>query len=210
MPSTLALLLALPVLGFAAPAPKAPAKPKAKPAAKPVAKPVAKPAKQVEGTTSTVRVKSEEGKRLIEGIAKVLDEKLSSVNRRRLGRKVLSKSRISIARGTFPASGGFLVTVNVDLRGKDPSGPQKYIAGMFTLTASGDLATIVVPPKTRTKRFDVVSIKDMNGDGSDDFVFTALDAEQTVRHRITWEGSKPVDKAGLAKPTDPEKLAALK
>ena len=128
---------------------------------------------------------------LIDAVRMVLDSQLSSGDRRRLGRKVLSASRVTIAEGTFPASGTHLVTVNVELRRADPAAEPLFISGAFTVDASGTLATIVVPPKMRPQRHELESLGDVDGDGLQDVVLTEIEAVAGVRRLVTWPGGTP-------------------
>lgn len=121
----------------------------------------------------------------------ILAEKLAPIDRTRLGAKVLSKSRVSIVQGTFAGGGTRLVAVNVNLRMKDPEAPQQYISGIFTVTSDGGLVAVVVSPRMRPEKFAFEKIGDIDGDGSDDFVYASEGAEGPSRHRVTWNGTQP-------------------
>jgi hypothetical protein len=121
----------------------------------------------------------------------VLDAELSAGDRRRLGRKVLSASRVSIVEGSFPGGGTSLVTVNVELRRADPEAAPLFISGAFTLDAAGTLATIVVPPKMRPQRHDLELVGDVDGDGMLDAVLTEIEEGTGVRKLVTWPGGAP-------------------
>lgn len=136
---------------------------------------------------------SPEGKLWIEGTTRVLAERLSAFDRRRLGTKVLSTSRVSLAKGTFPNGGKVLVTVNVGLRTSDPQAEPQTIAGMFTLGADGGLASMVIDPRMRPSRMEVQGIGNLDGDGMDDFEYEETTPETIVRHRVTWPGGQPRD-----------------
>lgn len=142
---------------------------------------------------STISLKSEDGQQRLAAIAAVLDQELSRGDRVRLGRKVLSKRRVSIAKGSFPGGADALVTINVDLRMKDPEAPQKFISGAFTLTATGELGAVIVPPAMRTERVDLASIGDVDADGTSDLLFTQGTEAASVMHLVTWAGTAPAD-----------------
>lgn len=139
--------------------------------------------------------KSDAGQKVVEGLSGILADKLVPLDRRRLGSKVLSESRVSIATGTFAGGGTRLVAVNVNLRMKDPAATQQYISGVFTVTDDGGLVAVVVSPRMRPDKFAFEKIGDTDGDGSDDFVYTATNAEETTRHRVTWNGTETVSTA---------------
>ncbi|MBV1858407.1 MAG: hypothetical protein KUG77_08340 [Nannocystaceae bacterium] len=141
-----------------------------------------------------IKHKSQAGQSVIEGVSGILAEKLGPLDRRRLGSKVLSASRVSIASGTFAGGSTRLVAVNVNLRMKDPAATQQYISGVFTVTNSGGLIAVIVPPRMRPERFEFEKVGDTDGDGSDDFVYTAANAEETTRHRVTWNGTEAISK----------------
>ncbi|MCR9161462.1 MAG: hypothetical protein ACE37F_29810 [Nannocystaceae bacterium] len=134
---------------------------------------------------------SADGQRVVEGLAGVLADTLSPLDRTRLGRKVLSKSRVSIAKGDFGDGGTRIVAVNVNLRMKDPEATQQYISGIFTVDDSGGLVAVVVSGRMRPERFSVEKVGDYDGDGRDDLVYVSEDAEGASRHRVTWDGSAP-------------------
>ncbi|MGH1346356.1 MAG: hypothetical protein ACRBN8_32615 [Nannocystales bacterium] len=139
-----------------------------------------------------IKHKSQAGKSVVDGLSGILAEKLGPLDRRRLGSKVLSESRVSIASGTFAGGGTRLVAVNVNLRMKDPTATQQYISGVFTVTDDGGLVAVVVAPRMRPEKFAFEKVGDSDGDGSDDFVYTTATAEETKRHRVTWNGTEPV------------------
>ena len=138
-----------------------------------------------------IRHKSEDGQRVVEGLAGILADKLAPVDRKRLGKKVLSASRVSIVQGSFAGGGTRLVAVNVNLRMKDPAATQQYISGVFTVTDAGGLVSVVVSPRMRPEKFAVEKIGDIDGDGSDDFVYTSDSTDASTRHRVTWNGTEP-------------------
>ncbi len=138
-----------------------------------------------------IKHKSEDGQRVVEGLAGILAEKLSPLDRRRLGKKVLSESRVSIVQGTFAGGGTRLVAVNVNLRMKDPEAAQQYISGIFTVASDGSLAAVVVSPRMRPEKFSFEKVGDIDGDGSDDFTYASESAEASTRHRVTWNGTEP-------------------
>lgn len=139
-----------------------------------------------------IKHKSPAGQSVVEGLSGILAEKLVPLDRRRLGSKVLSESRVSIASGTFAGGGTRLVAVNVNLRMKDPEATQQYISGVFTVTDDGGLVAVVVAPRMRPEKFAFEKVGDTDGDGSDDFVYSAANAEETTRHRVTWNGTETV------------------
>ena len=124
----------------------------------------------------------------------VLDAELSAGDRRRLGRKVLSASRLSIVEGSFPGGGTSLVTVNVELRRADPEAAPLFISGAFTLDAAGTLATIVVPPKMRPQRHELEMVGDVDGDGMLDAVLTEIEEGAGLRKLVTWPGGAPASR----------------
>ncbi len=139
-----------------------------------------------------IKYKSPAGQRVVEGLPGILAEKLAPLDRRRLGSKVLSESRVSIVEGTFVGGGTRLVAVNVNLRLKDPADPQQYISGIFTVTDDGGLVAVVVAPRMRPDKFAFEKVGDTDEDGSDDFVYNATSTQETTRHRVTWNGEDPV------------------
>jgi hypothetical protein len=132
---------------------------------------------------------SETGAVLIEGVGRVLEQQLGSLDRRRLGQKVLSERRVSIIEGAF-GDGVAIVTVNVELRVKDPSEPQS-ISGVFTLTAAGELGTIVVAPQMRPDNYLITEIGDVDGDGRDDLRLTTKSVSGEDARIVTWNGDVP-------------------
>lgn len=156
-------------------------------------------------TPTEIKHKSPAGQSVLGGLSGILAEKLGALDRRRLGSKVLSESRVSIAAGTFAGGGTRLVAVNVNLRLKDPEATPQYISGVFTVTDEGGLVAVVVPPRMRPDKFAFEKVGDTDGDGSDDFVYTAANAEETTRHRVTWNGTQAVSTTLQgAGPTDDE------
>lgn len=152
-----------------------------------------------------IKHKSPAGQSVVEGMSGFLAEKLAPLDRRRLGSKVLSESRVSIVQGTFAGGGTRLVAVNVNLRLKDPEATPQYISGVFTVTDDGGLVAVVVSPRMRPDQFAFEKVGDTDGDGSDDFVYTAANAEETTRHRVTWNGTEAVSTAlASASPTNDE------
>lgn len=139
-----------------------------------------------------IQHKSPAGQRVVEGMSGILGEKLGALDRRRLGSKVLSESRLSIVEGTFAGGGTRLVAVNVNLRPRDPADAPLFISGVFTVTDDGGLVAVVVSPRTRPERFAFEKVGDTDGDGSDDFIYNAANAEGTTRHRVTWNGVEAV------------------
>jgi hypothetical protein len=138
---------------------------------------------------------SDEAVAMLAGVRTVLDDHLSDADRRRLGRKVLSASRVLMVGGTFPASGTTVVTVNVPLRSKDPLAEPRLISGVFTLDATGTLVEIVVPPKMGSKRFDLRAIGDVDSDGFDDLEL-AITGGGSDEHRIIDWHDRPADDEG--------------
>ncbi len=154
-----------------------------------------KPARSIEHA-------SEDGQRVVDGLGTILAEKLSALDRRRLGSKVLSESRVSIVSGTFAGGATRLVAVNVELRRKDPEAAPQYISGMFTVTDAGTLIAVVVSPRMRPEALAFDELGDTDGDGSDDFVYTATNTETSTSHRVSWNGTEVVDEARPAKPAE--------
>jgi hypothetical protein len=141
-----------------------------------------------------IRHRSDEGALMLAGVRVVLDGQLSSSDRRRLGRKVLSESRVRLIDGTFPAGGTTLVTVNVPLRLTDPAAEPKFISGVFTLDDTGALAAIVVAPKMQAQRFDVEAIGDSDGDAMDEVVLAVAGAEVPERRMVSWADGAATDR----------------
>jgi hypothetical protein len=130
---------------------------------------------------------SDRGAVLLQGVAGVLDDQLSKTDRTRLGRKVLNKSRVAMAEGTFPASGTLTVTTDVPLRMKDPAAEPRFISGVFTLADDGALASIVVAPKLQNSRFLVTAIDDTDNDGHDDLQLRVIGPEGESERLVTWQ-----------------------
>lgn len=144
---------------------------------------------------ATVRYKSPLGKRVADALPEIFASKLSPLDKRRLGSKVFSESRISIARGTFPDGGALVVFVNVNLRNKDPEAPPKFIGGVVTLSDAASLVSVALPLQTRTQRLDLEAVTDVDGDGVDEIVYTAKDQTSTTRNRIRWTDEGPKSSA---------------
>ena len=148
-------------------------------------------------TPSPIAHRSEEGKAIVANIQTVMDEQLSKLDRRRFGKNVLSASRVMMVDGTFAAGGEKLVTVNVQMRLKDPDADPRYISGVFTLAADGTLASTIVPLQWRAERFDLTSIGDVDGDGLDDLRIDASsrtgDEITTTNHLYQWTAESPTD-----------------
>ena len=122
----------------------------------------------------------------VASVRTVLDEKLSRGDRRKLGKKVLTKSRVAMIDGTFADGGTTLVAVNVPMRGHDT-----FISALFTLDADGELATVIRAPKARIDRFDPQSVGDLDGDGLDDILFRSSYYEGEFTHLTRWEDGAP-------------------
>ena len=142
---------------------------------------------------SLIKLSSETGKTHLAGVAAVLDQQLSRIDRRYLGNKVLSKRRVSIAKGSFPKGADKLVTVNVDLRKKKEEDPQKYISGVFTMSASGELVDTIVQLRTRTERFELQALGDVDGDALTDAVVVKANDTDSTTHLFAWTGGASVD-----------------
>lgn len=138
-----------------------------------------------------IKHKSQAGQRVVEGLGAILAKELSPVNRKRLGSKVLSASRVSIVQGSFAGGGTRVVAINVNLRMSDTAVEQQYIGGIVTVDDSGNLVSVVVPPRMRPLAYGFEKLGDTDGDGSDDFVYSATGSEQTWRYRVTWKGTEP-------------------
>jgi hypothetical protein len=143
---------------------------------------------------AAVRHTTDEGQRWLEAVRTVLDEKLSAVDRRRLGRKVLSESRVRFATGSFPQGGQTIVTVSVPLTMRDPEATPMWISGVFTLGPDEELVSVIVPLRMQHMRYDLESMGDVDGDGRDDLLFDVTDAEGTTQHLVTWTGDAPFDR----------------
>jgi hypothetical protein len=141
-----------------------------------------------------VRHTTDEGQRWLEGVRTVLDDKLSALDRRRLGRKVLSESRVRFAAGSFPQGGQTVVTVNVPLTMRDPEATPVWISGVFTLGADEELVSVVVPLRMQPARYDLQSMGDVDGDGRDDLLLEVTDPEGTTQRLVTWTADAPVDR----------------
>jgi hypothetical protein len=133
-----------------------------------------------------------EGETLLGGTRTALDTQLSETDRRRLGKKVLSKSRVEIVRAELPGDADAVVTVNVELRRKDPTNPVRFISGVFTLDATGTLAHVIVAPKMRAERFDLVGIGDTDGDAHDDLLLNVTGDNTSSQRVVTWSEGAPV------------------
>ena len=136
--------------------------------------------------------RTDEAIELLAGVRTTLDEQLSETDRRRLGRKVLSASRVSMAHGAFPSGGTTVVTVNVPLRAKDPLAAPRFISGVFTLDDGGALANVVVAPKMQTHRFDLARLGAVDGDGFDDLELAITGDGSDERRTIRWTDGAPV------------------
>ena len=130
--------------------------------------------------------RTDEALALLDGVRTALGDRLSDADRRRLGRKVLSDSRVKMVSGAFPSNGTTVVTVNVPLRNKDPLAEPKFISGVFTLDAAGSLADVVVPPKMQAQRFDLQRIGDVDRDGFDDLELAITGGGSDERRIIDW------------------------
>ena len=122
----------------------------------------------------------------VAAVQTVLDEKLSRGARRKLGKKVLSKSRVTMIDGTFADGGTTLVAVNVPMRGYET-----FISALFTLDVDGDLATVIRAPKVRMDRYDPSSAGDLDGDGLDDILFRASYSEGGFTVLTRWDEGAP-------------------
>lgn len=177
------------------------AAPEAAPSTETVAAPAAEavPAADVDESAlhpaTLVDLRTDEGQTFVEAVRTVLDEQLAPIDRRRLGRKVLSASRVQITEGTFGAGATALVTVNVELRRKDPIDPPLFISGVFTLDAAGKLGAEIVPLQSRAQRYELESTGDTDGDGIDDFVLGVSDTEEEARRLVSWPGGTPTERA---------------
>lgn len=136
--------------------------------------------------------RSEEATALLAGVRTTLDEHLSDADLRRLGRKVLSESRVRMTHGAFPMGGATVVTVNVPLRSRDPSAQPRFISGVFTLDGAGTLASMVVAPKMQAQRFDLARIADLDGDGFDDLELVITGGGSDEHRIIRWNDAAPV------------------
>ncbi len=145
---------------------------------------VAPSAGTVSKTSGAVSYDSAQGQRVVEALPGILAGELSTLDRRRLGTKVLSKSRVSIERGRFSKGGTMVVFVNVNLRAKDPEADPKFISGVLTVTDDGALASVLVPPKMSTARFDFEALSDGDGDGVDEVTYVATDPSGAQRRRV--------------------------
>jgi len=144
---------------------------------------------------------SPEGQLWLEGTSKVLAEHLSSLDRRRLGTKVLSPSRVGLTKGKFPHHGDVLVTVNVELRVSEPDAAPQTITGMFTLTREGALASMIIEPKMRGARYEIRAIGHHDDDGQHDFEYDETSLTTVTQHRVTWAEGQPHDEILGTKPT---------
>jgi hypothetical protein len=133
-----------------------------------------------------------EGETMLGGTRAALDTQLGNTDRRRLGKKVLSESRVKIVRGEFPGDADAVVTVNVELRRKDPADPVRFISGVFTLDATGTLAHVIVAPKMQAERFDLAGIGDTDGDAHDDLLLNVIGDNATSQRVVTWAEGAPV------------------
>jgi len=138
---------------------------------------------------------TDEGETMLGGTRTALDEQLGNADRRRLGNKVLSESRVRIIRGEFPGDADAVVTVNVELRRKDPADPVRFISGVFTLDATGTLAHVIVAPKMQAERFELAAIGDTDDDANDDLLLVVSAGNTASQRMITWAEGAPVSKA---------------
>ena len=141
-----------------------------------------------------LRHATDEGQRWLQGARTVVDEQLSAVDRRRLGRKVLSESRVRFAAGSFPQGGQTIVTVAVPLTMRDPEAPPTWISGVFTLGADEQLVSVIVPLSMQTLRYDLRSMGDVDADGRDDLLFDVTDPQGTTQRLVTWADGVPVER----------------
>jgi hypothetical protein len=144
---------------------------------------------------TVVDLRTDEGQTWIQGVRTVLDEELAPLDRRRLGRKVLSASRVRITKGSFGAGATAVVTVNVELRRPDPEDVPLFISGVFTLDEAGQLGATIVPLQSRPQRYELESIGDTDGDAIDDLVLTVSDDESEARRLVSWPGGTPTERA---------------
>lgn len=142
-----------------------------------------------------LRHDGEDGTRMLTGVRATLDAELSSTNRRRLGRKVLSPARVRLVEGTFPGGGTTVVTVNVPLRLTDPAAEPRFISGVFTLDDTGTLASVVVAPKMQAQRFDLTALGDTDGDAHDDLLLAVEGGGTTEQRIVTWKDGAPSSRA---------------
>jgi len=154
-----------------------------------VSAPAAKDSSAAE--TGSIRFKSAEGRRLVAALGEIVRDQLSPLNKRRLGTKVMSESRVELARGRFPDAGTAVVLVNVNLRSKSPDDPAKFIGGILTLNADAGLATVAVPLQMRETRFELEAVTDVDGDGTDEIVYVARTQGGQSRHRVRWTAQGP-------------------
>ncbi len=153
-----------------------------------------------EDAGSTVRYRSETGKAVAAALPDIFAENLSALDRKRLGRKVFSESRVQIARGTFPDGASMVVIVNVNLRSKNPDAPAKFIGGMLTMKDDATLGAIALPLRMREARFELEAVTDADADGTDEIVYVTQTQTESTRHRIRWTASGP--KSGALPPKD--------
>ncbi|MEM6294199.1 MAG: hypothetical protein AAGA54_23165 [Myxococcota bacterium] len=153
-----------------------------------------------EASGITVRYRSTTGRAVAAALPEIFSENLSALDRKRLGRKVFSESRVQIARGSFPDGAGLVVIVNVNLRSKDPEGPTKFIGGMLTMKDDATLGAIAVPLRMREARFELEAVTDVDGDGTDEIVYVTQTQTDSTRNRIRWTDGGP--KSGVLPPSD--------
>jgi hypothetical protein len=134
-----------------------------------------------------VSLASVPGQEQLLAIRNVLDTELSAADRRRLGKKVLSKTRVQIVEGSFPADGTMLVAVNVPMRAE----PAMWISALFTLTSDGRVATMLHAPDFRLERYEPQSLGDVDADGLDDVIFTSAYYEGDYKHLLRWPEAAP-------------------
>ncbi len=134
-----------------------------------------------------VSLASARGQEQLVAIRNVLDTKLSHADRRRLGKKVLSKTRVQIFDGNFPGGATTLVAVNVPMKGE----PGSWISSMFTLTSDGDVVTMIHAPRLRLERFDPHMLGDVDADGFDDVTLSSAYYEGQYEHLLRWDDGKP-------------------
>jgi hypothetical protein len=134
-----------------------------------------------------VALSSATGQEQLVAIRAMLDSKLSAADRKRLGKKVLSKTRVQMIEGSFPNDATMLVSIDVPMKVE----PGMSISALFTMTSDGEVATMLHAPKMRLEHFEPQSLGDIDADGLDDVVFESAYYEGRYKHLLRWSDAGP-------------------
>lgn len=134
-----------------------------------------------------VALSSATGQEQLVAIRALLDTKLSAADRKRLGKKVLSKTRVKIIEGSFPNDATLLVSIAVPMKVE----PGMSISALFTMTSDGEVATMLHAPQMRLEHYEPQSLGDVDADGLDDVVFESAYYEGRYKHLLRWSDAGP-------------------